>query len=281
MKLGAPPQLLTNLYQDLRDRHLLIPVLGLLAAMVAVPFLLKSHAEPQALAPVPPTSDSASAIEPAVLADQQVNVRDYRKRLADLKTKNPFDQQFAVDDTATGSGGGSGSSTGAGTSSTGVSSVSSTTPSTGATTPPTTATTTPSGTPSTGTPGGSAGSSNNPSRRDVRVVHELFTRHINVMVGVQGDTKLHQDVKPMTILPDAQTPVLAFLGTDEGGKRAAFVVSSDVTAVGGDGACVPDPTNCLYITLQKGEKAMLDYAPDGQTYELKLLAIRDVKLRSD
>jgi hypothetical protein len=278
MKLGRPPKILENLYADLRDRHLLIPIAALIAAMIAVPFLLKTQPGP-APAAVPPASSETSSIEPAVLAAQEVGVRDYRKRLADLKSKNPFEQQFVPKESSADATSTSGTSPTAASpdTSTGTGAVPAGDSVTMAPTPtePGTSTT------PTGTGSGNGGGPSNPSPRDTRVVHELFTRHINVLAGVQGDTKLHQDVKPMTILPDKLTPVVAFLGTDEGGKRAAFVVSSDVTSVGGDGACVPGPSNCLYITLQKGEKATLDYAPDGQTYELKLLAIRNVKLKSD
>jgi hypothetical protein len=280
MKLGEPPQFLNDLYRDLRDRHLLIPALGLLAAIVAVPFLLKHSAEtPAPPPPAPAASADATAVEPAVLADDQVGVRDYRKRLAELKSKNPFHQQFVthVDDTAAASttdSTGSSSTSSLPDTSTGISSASSS--------PTSPATTTPVTQPPTGGNGGSQNpSGSNPSKPDVRVVHQLYTRRIKVLAGVQGDAKVHDNVKPMTILPDPTTPVVAFLGTDEGGKRAAFVVSSDVTAVGGDGACVPDPSDCLYITLQRGEQATLDYAPDGQTYEVKLLAIRNVKLKAD
>jgi hypothetical protein len=85
----------------------------------------------------------------------------------------------------------------------------------------------------------------------------------------------------MTILPDATTPVVAYLGTDEKGKRAAFVVAKDATLAGGTAACVPAPENCLYITLQKGETATLDFGPDGQTFDLRLLEIRDHELKAE
>ena len=199
-------------------------------------------------------------------------MRDYRKRLDELKSKNPFHQQFVVptETDTTGTGG--------------------TTTGTGATAGTTSATT-----------GTSVGATRSPPQRASDHQHvlvgvglgfhlrqpqarrrrggpQLFTRRVDVMVGVQGDLKRRNNVKPMTILPNLATPVVAFLGTDEAGKRAAFVVSSDATPVDGDGACVPTPANCLYITLQKGESVTLDYGPDGHTYELKLVSIRDVKL---
>ena len=58
-------------------------------------------------------------------------------------------------------------------------------------------------------------------------------------------------------------------------------VAKDATLSGGTAACVPAPENCLYITLEKGETATLDFGPDGQTYELRLLEIRDVELKTE
>ncbi len=113
------------------------------------------------------------------------------------------------------------------------------------------------------------------------MVEHLVTRRVDLTIGLQGDPQLRENVKPMTILPDAATPVVAYLGTDEKGKRASFVVARDATMVAGNGACVPAPENCLYITLQKNETATLSFGPDGQTYDLRLLAIRNVELKSE
>ena len=126
---------------------------------------------------------------------------------------------------------------------------------------------------------GNGNGGNQPSSQDVEVVNHLVTRRVDVMIGLQGDPKLRENVKPMTILPDAEAPVVAYLGTDEKGKRAAFVVAKDATLAGGTAACVPAPENCLYITLQKGETATLDFGTDGQTYDLRLL--RDTGCRAE
>jgi hypothetical protein len=234
--------------------------------------------------PAPVSSDERSPVTAAVLADDAVSVRNYRKRLAALKSNNPFKLQFEPPPGPDegGEGGGSVESTG-----TIEPPAESSTPATGVAGPE----------PSTGTPpedevvddtvveedegnGGNNGG-NQPSDDDVEVVSELFTRRVDVMIGIQGDPKVRNNVKPMTILPDEATPVVAFLGTDEAGERAAFVIAKDATLSGGTAACVPAPENCLYITLEKGETATLDFGPDGQTYELRLLGIRDVELKTE
>ena len=277
MSQVKPPKFLADLYADLRDRHLLIPAIALIVAILAVPVLLKSSSDKKA---PPPAAGQANAtsIQPAVLASNQVGVRDYRKRLADLKTKNPFKQQFtAAPATGTTTGTAGAGTTGATSSPASTASGVSASPTAGAPT-----SSVPTGTPPPSTfpsPSGSGGGGGNGSNHTTEIVHQLFTRRVDVKVGPQGNTKLEKGVKPMTILPDDTTPVVAFLGTDEGGKRAAFVVSSDVTSVSGVGTCVPSLADCLYVTLRKGEQVSLDYAPDGLTYDLKLVDIKDVKVK--
>jgi hypothetical protein len=243
--------------------------------------LLKSSSESKAPHSAPAEADATSA-QPAVLASDQVGVRDYRERLADLKEKDPFKQQFAATptDVATGATGATGlSGTTPTPTSTGSVPSSSTVPGgpppgiSSVTSPPTSF---PGGSGSDGDGGGNGG---NGSGNHTEVVHQLLTRRVDVKVGPHGDTKLEKGVKPMTVLPGDAKPVVAFLGTDEGGKEAAFVVSSDVTSVSGVGTCVPSLADCLYVTLRKGEQVSLDYAPDGVTYDLKLVGIRDVKVK--
>jgi hypothetical protein len=267
MKNVRLPGFLTDLYRDLRDRHLLLPAVALIVALVAVPMLLSEEEAPAPPAPPPPSGQTAATV-PAVLAENEVSVRDYTKRLEQLKSKNPFNQQFPVSpDTLGGSD--------AGTTSPGTTTADAGGASLGGT----------GGTVDAGSGSGTddGGATDNTSgdadEGDVEVVNRLFVRRVDVMVGIQGDLKSRKGVEPMTVLPNEATPVLAFLGTDEAGKRAAFVVSSDVSSVGGDGTCVPSP-NCLFITLEKGESATLDYDPNGQTYEVKLQAIRNVKLKT-
>lgn len=284
-----------NLYRDLQDRHLLLPALALLVALVAVPKLLAKDAETPPPPPAPAAQTDASEISSAVLADNQVSVRDYRKRLDELKTKNPFKQQLtqpvggttgttgAVGPTSTDTGAGTPTDTGA------TPTPTPTPPDTGVITPPTTGTTGTTGPDGSGNGNGNGngthgGDGNNPAGPDIKVVNHLYTRRVDLLIGPEGNPKVKTNVMPMTTLPDDANPLAAYLGTDEKGKRAAFVVSKDVTLIGGDGACVPSPENCLFITLEKGETATLtvgDPNTDGQTYELRLVAIRKHKVSAE
>src|SRR4051794_16139854 len=196
-----PPKFLADLYADLRDRHLLIPAVALVVAILAVPVLLKSSSDPKA--PPPPVAHAdATSIQPAVLASDQVGVRDYRKRLADLKSKNPFQQQFAAASTSTTTTDTTAAATTPTTSSS-ASTASGLSAAPSAAGPPSSVTT--GSSPPTTFPGGSgpSGDGGNGSPHDTtEVVHQLFTRRIDVKVGPHGDSKLEKGVKPMTILPD-------------------------------------------------------------------------------
>ena len=116
MKDIRPPQFLNDVYRDLRDRHLLLPAIALVVALIAVPVLLKSEDEPVPPAAVVVDRGSDSELTAAVLADNSVSVRNYKKRLAALKSTNPFKPAFQGGESSSsgdGSGGGSSSPTSA------------------------------------------------------------------------------------------------------------------------------------------------------------------------
>jgi hypothetical protein len=270
MKSVRTPQLLTDLYRDLRDRRLLVPALALAAALIAVPMALSSSATspPTAPTPAPAASEPGkeTAAEPAVLT-RQLGVTAYRRRLERVSSKNPFQQQFTLPEVTskvqqsslnepsavTTSGGGSSS-----TSSTAQ------TTSTSSTSPEPTTPTSPS---------------SEPSDDAQKPTTEVILRRIDVKVGPEGDLVKKTGVKQLKMLPSSTTPVVIFLGTNESGGRAFFLVSSDVTAVSGDGACLATTPTCQLLSLKAGEAATFDYAPDTLTYKLKLLAIRDVVVK--
>ena len=269
-KLKGPqvkaPQFLTDVFGDLRDRHLLIPVVALLAALVAVPVLLKDNSE--ATPPAPPSADAAlegAATQPAVLAEN-VTVRDYRERLEALQSKNPFRERFSPPATESGQ-------------IAGLQDTSPTDSPTGTTGSPTATTTDP--TASTGT------GSTTPSSRDgggdaspPPPTHTTtwFTWRVDVNVGPQGSVRERNGVSRLSFLPSDSKPVIAFLGATESGKKAAFAVSTDVSSTSGEGNCAPSASLCQYVIMREGETRTFDYAPDGKTYRLKLRDIRAVKL---
>jgi hypothetical protein len=270
MKSVRTPQLLTDLYRDLRDRRLLVPALALAVALIAVPMALSSSATPSPTAPATPPAASGHgkepATEPAVLT-RQLGVTDYRRRLERFNSKNPFEQQFTLPEVTskvqqssitepsgvTTSGGGS-TSTSSTEETTSTSSIS----------------------PEATTP---APPSSEPSDEAQKPTTVVIQHRIDVKVGPQGDLVKKTGVKQLKMLPSSTTPVVIFLGTSESGGRAFFLVSSDVTAVSGDGACLATTPTCQFLTLKPDEAATFEYAPDTLTYKLRLLAIKDVVVK--
>ncbi len=272
MKNVQTPQLLTDLYRDLRDRRLLVPALVLVVALIAVPLALSSSSATTAPpAPAPATnaggSEAEAATSPAVLTEE-LGLTDYRKRLEQLQSKDPFQQQFTLPEVTskveqsslsepsgiTTSGGGS--------------------TSTSSTAEPTS---TPSASPGTSTP---TSHSSEPSDDARKPTTEVILRRIDVRIGPEGGLVKKTGVKQLEMLPSSTTPVVIFLGTTERGGRAFFLVSSDVIAVSGDGACLATTPTCQLLSLRAGEAASFEYAPDPLiTYRLKLLAIRDVVVK--
>jgi len=286
-KLSVPP-FVENLYRDMRDRRLLLPAIGLLIALLAVPILLKSTSSSEP-APTPPTAADASAeaVQPAVLT-QQLGVTDYRRRLDDLQSKNPFRQHFVLTPTASGAGttstgsttpssggqtftGGSSAIRPSSTSSTPSGSSFSSSGSTGSAVPSSSGTSSPSPAPSSGSSGGTATHQHHHSTEP-----SLFyiRRQIDVKVGTPDNFREKDGVERISFLPNASHPVVVYLGANRSATRAVFQVSSDVTSVSGTGRCFPSEGNCQYLVLKKGQIEHFDYS--GTAYKLKLLRIRTI-----
>jgi hypothetical protein len=284
MKKVRPPKFLDGLYRDMRDRRLLLPAVALIVALFAVPILLKSHSSTSTPTGATSSADRASsAAEPAVVT-RQLGVTQYRKRLADLNSKNPFHQQYTTPPkaaqlhvTSSGAGSttsGSGSSTtitGAGTSSTSTS----TTPPISSSTPTTGGTPTSSSPSISSTPSSSGGSSPQPSTHTKPTFH-LYTYRVAVKVGEPGKLSDRPEVSSLALLPSKSRPILSFL--EANGKQALFLVSTDVDSVKGDGRCVPRPADCEYIVMRTGDKASFHYAPANKRFNLVLKDIHAVEI---
>jgi hypothetical protein len=256
-----PPAFVGDLYRDLRDRRLLIPAVALVVALVAVPVLLSADA-PSAAPPPPPPAADATAAQPAVLTES-VGVRDYRKRLEALKSKNPFKQQFALPtpesvalenpteapDTAA-SGVSSGSTSAA----------------SGSVSPDT-----PSSVPSPPV--------SQPNQGTVKHTRRLITRVVDVTLGPLGETKEYDNVRYTELLPSNEVPIVAYFSASPNSKRAAFLLSAGVVSSDGDGNCAPSPESCYYLVMKPGDQRYLHYQPEDATeeviYRFKLRKIED------
>ncbi len=278
MKNARPPQFLTNVYRDLRDRHLLLPVVLLAVALVAVPLLLTRHSSSAASPAIASPKASGSEATPAVVT-QELGVTNYKKRLDGQQSKDPFQGPAASTQgvsnkvknaSITNANIPSTSSTGSGaTSSTGTS----TTPSTSSVVPSTSSS--PPATGGTSTISPPSGGASPPAHRKQPTV-QRYTYRISVKVGEPGKLASRPDVSSLALLPSKSRPVVSFL--EANGKQALFNVSSEVDSVKGDGRCAPKPANCQYIRMKPGDKASFHYAPSNKRFNLVLEDIRAVKV---
>lgn len=269
MKLGAP-KLVQDVYSDLRDRRLLVVAIALIAAMIAVPFLVKGTSTDPGSASAPGGVQAPAGfdpLEPVALAETS-ELRDYRQRLSGLQSRNPFKQQLTGAVRAATRGDGGADSTplptqeSDGPLASGIEDTAS---------------------PSVGTP---------PASTDVVPVAPveppveepveqppieepettLYTTRIDVRVGPVGDTRVLEDVKELSYLPDRQVPVVQYLLSDLELTDASFVVSPAVVGTEGEGKCQPTPQACQFLLLEVGEEQSLEYE-DGTVYRLKLVGV--------
>lgn len=270
MKKIEPPKILVDLYRDLRDRRLLLPFGLLAAALILVPVALSKSSHPASPPPVTAGAGGApSAAQPAVLTDE-VGVRNYQKRLAALKRKDPFKRHVKLPRLPGGNPGrlAKPGSTPAATS--------------GSVTPP----------PPTGSGGSSslgATSTTPPATtteshtKTVTVERQnsavpVYEGVVDLKIGFPTKLKKHDGVKPLTDLPHKSNAVVSLLGAALDGKTATFLVSRDVSSVEGGSSCTPHRSSCQLLTMKPGGKAKLTLTDTGKTYVLKVLDIRLVRV---
>jgi hypothetical protein len=251
-----------DLLYDLRSRNLLPVVIMLAVGIVAVPFLIARGSNGDSSVSLGPTASAAVSsplAENAVVAYHPPGLRNAKKRLNDLGSKNPFIQQY----TNTGSKSGGTSTT-----------LDGVVPSTGSI-------------PGlNGLPGGGGGSSggsgsgggksgNGSSGGKTKTVYTYYVTNVTVSDGTAAPASIN-NVRQFQYLPNDATPVLVYLGTASAGKQALFLVSKDVTSVGGNGTCFPSADACQLLGLNIGAGADLLYGPDGKTYHLQVTKIKRV-----
>lgn len=239
-----------NLYQDLIEKRLWPVALGLLVALVAIPVLVAKPATDSG-STAPTTADTAllGADSAALIGETKPVVSlgsdgGFRKHVARLEKKDPFVQQAKdkvskTSETATVEAGG--------------------TTDTGTTTTPTQ----------------SPGSTTTPSGGEQPV--KLYEWTASVKFGKIDQTK-SETVKPAEFMPSENNPVLLFLGADESGKNALFLVSSEATSRG-DGTCTPSESNCQIVKLAKGDVQFFEVALSAETVITYELELTDIKLK--
>lgn len=244
MKTWKVQKFAGDIVHDLRSRGLLPLAAILVVAMIAVPvFIARSGSE---AAPPPAVNvESASKLAPenqtAVVA-YNPGVREYKKRLGALAEKDPFVQQYPVPTAPAAESAGA-------------------------------------PVPGGGTVDGGGTSSGAPQNVVVqkpsgKVRMRYFFYETDVMVGdASAPLQSRRRIDRFTPLPGPEAPVVVFLGTQNGGKKAIFLVSDNVTPLTGGGQCTPSPEACQLLALGENQTHDLVYALDGKTYRIKVTRI--------
>lgn len=246
-------------WRQLNQRRLLPVAILLVVALVAIPFLLAADPEPASVAPAPAGDEAvtAAALPESVVALAEAGDPASRRRVLGAR-KNPFRPaplpperpQEEPSTTRTAPSGGSEPTTSAGGAPTGGAS------------PGPIIIPIPTPTPDAG--------------EQPKPEYELYS--LTVRFGDSTADQLQRmNLARLKPLPDADAPVLVYLGVSDDRKRAVFVVDEGVE-IQGDGSCKPSPENCETLHLAEGETVFLDVVDEsgatGAQYQLDLLDIR-------
>jgi hypothetical protein len=257
-----PPAFVADLYQDLRDRRLLLPIALVLVAIAAVPFLLGGSdpelpPPPAAVGVTPPANASASL----AVVEATPGLRDYRKRLADRSASDPFKQKYTglpddvkLESTSSSSSTGAGGSVGGGDGGSVV-----------ITEEEVTAEPAPS-------PGGGGDGPSQP----LELVIDAQVRRVETKPDgseERGELEVRKHVPVLAKLPGDKTPVVTFVGANLRTERLVFLVSHEVAAIKGEFACATRSEVCELLEVGVGTLLDYTYEPSGAHYEVKVTDI--------
>ncbi len=281
--------------EDLRRRRLIPVVLLLVAALVALPVLMLQKPDPGAVnVPVPAAASNTAEGLPGPREALATNkplvslaVLNQSSDLESFEAKNPFKP---IDQVSTG---------GAGTGSVPVAAAA--IPVAGS--PSASTAQTPIGSGSSG--GGSAGGApvggaptgspvgdrpttpiapttpNPPKTPSQPTPHkpQKLTYAVDATLTGPSRTVRYRSIAKLAMLPIQAAPVLIFLGVDDTGNNAVFLVDSTLTVVAGEGTCRASNMDCATLSLEPGQ---VEVFKDGQgnRYELRIDQIRAVSVAS-
>jgi hypothetical protein len=258
---------ITNTWHSLVRRRLWPIALLLIAALVIVPLKLAKTPEPAAAAPVAsPQGTSEDVAAKPVVELASASLPTLRRRVLGAE-KDPFEpaplpkkkksKHPKADATATPTPTATPDASGAGSG--------------GSSTPPDTIPATP------------------------KPTYPLYSLRVRFGKTDDATVPATRTLPRLAALPDADAPVLVYLGLEDGNKTAVFMVSGASTAQG-DGKCDPDPKDCETLRLKVGQTEFIDVTgtgtgattPDGTPaadstdaqYELDLEAIHVTKTSS-
>jgi len=266
------PDFLSDLYWDLRDRHLL-PLVALgLVAIVAVPILLSQGSEDTrsleagAISALREEGGHASEL---TVVEANPGLRDYRKRLRGRTPTDPF-RQPAPKQNLEGAqlgggqgGGGSGSS----------SSASTTTREAGGSTGDN------GSTAGSGGAGGSGGGSGQLTEYTTAVdVKITTTKTLPSGKKEKSKPELRKRVLPTAPLPSDKVQAVVYMGIGPKSHEPVLLVSDAVTGVFGEGRCLSGTETCQLLEVEPGMPEMFVFGPESVRYKIVVLNPRPVPI---
>ncbi|HET9154191.1 MAG TPA: hypothetical protein VFN85_08760 [Solirubrobacterales bacterium] len=283
------PQVLRDLYWDLRDRRLLPLIALVLAAILATPFLLGGGGAGVERTPAPLGGGSPQETSLTVLPAEP-GLREPGKRLDGLSPKDPFRAHYTAPPVGNGSTQGSEPATGSGSSGTAVNVApesggsgggSAEGGSSGPAPEPTPA---PEPSPSGGgspSAGGGGDSSGGHSTDEAPQGGTLYTLEVTLQitrietkpdgsVDRKGPT-VYKDIQAPAPLPGEKTPVITYLGMGSKGKVPMFLVSNEVTGIFGETKCISGAKTCQLLVLEEGFPVTFVYGENDVRYKINLL----------
>jgi hypothetical protein len=289
-----------SLRRDLFERRLWPLAVVIVAAIVAVPFLLHGHRANAEIAapPVPSGTPTTSSSTTSSSASHNGHASSRRPTTPTSRSRDPFEAASVTTTTSTSSTSTTvaPSTTTAGTSDSPPSSSSSsagpaiTSPSTGAassssasetTTPVTTTpatTTSPATTPATT----SSGTTSHYASKKTSS-WEIYS--VDLRVGAPGSPVAHHNIARLTPLPRERSPQAMYMGVDDHGRSAVFALGAgvEVRAVGGShstGAfCHPSRVDCALAVVPAGKSVALLYVSSTGSDRALLLRVTRIKSR--
>ena len=290
------PRVVTDLYADLRDRHLLPLVALLIVAIIGAPILLNKSSDKKQppIAAVGGISGGEAPVSSFTVVPATRRLRSPEKRLGHRTALDPFRIEKKKSN-----GGGAAGEAGVGESPTAVGAPSGG----GAELPPgrnaeikvtesptgdkeltikesssttTTTTTPPPNEPSgsgstTGSPGSGSGSTTT-TTEGTGGQSEVVGYTVDLKTGdPSGELTEENEVTPMTKLPTAKNPLVVFVGLSQDNKRALFLMTSNVTGYYGAVHCVVDAQACQMVELKVGHPALFEYTAGETEAEYKVV----------
>jgi hypothetical protein len=240
---------LLDIWADLQDKRLLPVAALLLAGLIAVPLVVLKPANE---APATPTAQAGPTAPAALPKEMTAAVVDGAKPLVAVSTldqfssKDPFKPLVALNDGKLASAGKS-ADTSSG-----------------------------SGATDTGSSGGGSTSTPAPNTKDQTTT---FTYVVDLDFGKSGKARRVNGLRKLEMLPNQNTPLLVFLGVQQDGETAVFMVDGTMNQAG-EGTCRPSVNTCSFVklTVAGDNNEHFFTQDDGTEYSLHLIRIRRVEV---